>query len=494
MRLKKFQKFRINEELEIKENVIELLNVLRNKKSKVAEFIMMMNDYKDLFQLPTDYISFGNDLNELSFLASNRIDRNDSDKNYEDTRRQSIRTGRLVRKMIADYPKNLNISYTGDFYIHNDEVILSTDTLHDNFDRIIDFLSDADGTITVKGSGVSRFKVKDKKGKKDRLFLRSYYYNNEPKKFKEKELKSSIDIDRTYTIGWYRTYIRNTEDQYGFLPKGIFVTLAITDETEVKNFDSEGEEIPTCMLNGTITMDAPINKVTNISDSDIEKFVNEFLAIRKELDFDSAGIEFKIVKGDDIIKYYSYKSYFGYGVDLKKGSLWQSCMRYDHCQKYFDLYTQNPDVVQLLILVTADDRLVGRALIWHLDGGEEEHDDGVEDLVDGIFLDRIYTINDSDERLFVNYAIKEGWTYRDKQAKICRDGVELEDDTLKVTLSNVSTEWYPYVDTLAHCNLQEDYLTNSALLHYDRDLSDTHGAWAGADNEEQDPEYSTDNG
>src|ERR1035437_134188 len=119
------ERFLINEKLEIQKELADLLELLYDKKDKVATYILRLKaDSTSLITFPNDFIDFGKDLNELSFIASNRIDINDYPKNFIDTRRQSIRTGRLIRKIISDVPKNVNtITYTGEFYIMEDEVI-----------------------------------------------------------------------------------------------------------------------------------------------------------------------------------------------------------------------------------------------------------------------------------------------------------------------------------------------------------------------------------
>ena len=496
MRFKNFNSFLINEELEIHKNVEELLDLLAHKKNKVAQYILAIANNSDLIKLPNDFIDFGKDLNELSFIASNRVDPDDYPKNFTDTRRQSIRAGRLIRKIISDVPKDINsISYTGQFYIMGEEIIIPDDKLPKNYDKILDFLISIGGTITVKGAGVGRVKEKEDKKKKLPEWSYTNSYTETPKKFKIKDLKDEVKVDQTYTLGWHRVSIdKNTASEYGFLDKlTTYLTMNAVDPVEdvfVKVLDVGGNEIPTTIMDGTVTISSDIV----ITDADIEKFVNEFLALRKSLNFDASGIEFKIVEGEDIRKYYSYKSYFGYDANVKKGQLWQSCMRYDHCQKYFDIYTENPEQVQMLVLVTADGKLVGRALLWKLDKKSDYDEKPDGKIVTGTFMDRIYTINDSDVKLFINHAIKNDWVYRNEEANICFNDEKIESPVLKVTLDMDIADWFPYIDTLSHYSIDDNYLTNSNELDHDRDLSSTAGAWAGADEEDQDPDYNVDNG
>ena len=101
----------------------------------------------------------------------------------------------------------------------------------------------------------------------------------------------------------------------------------------------------------------------------IKKFNNAVKSKRENIFKD-----FKIVKDEDIRKYYLYESY-----ESDNHTLGGSCMRYEKCQKYLDIYVKNPEVCQLLILKSDDDKdkIKGRALIWKLTNGE-------------YYMDRIY--------------------------------------------------------------------------------------------------------
>jgi hypothetical protein len=72
-----------------------------------------------------------------------------------------------------------------------------------------------------------------------------------------------------------------------------------------------------------------ISKVfKNISSRDVETFSNLYRAEVRKPKF-----EFTILKGDDIRKYYHNSLH-----SEDSGSLGVSCMRYDSCQKLFDMY------------------------------------------------------------------------------------------------------------------------------------------------------------
>lgn len=70
---------------------------------------------------------------------------------------------------------------------------------------------------------------------------------------------------------------------------------------------------------------------------------------------------FTVVKGDDILTAYAETSYSN---DISGSStLHKSCMRYNRCAKFFNVYTKNPEHVAMLVGERAG-KVVSRALIW----------------------------------------------------------------------------------------------------------------------------------
>jgi hypothetical protein len=61
-------------------------------------------------------------------------------------------------------------------------------------------------------------------------------------------------------------------------------------------------------------------------------------------------------------------------------------MKHDDCQKYFEVYEEN---AQMLVLVK-DGKLLGRAVVWTI--GPD------------IYMDRVYTYIDYLTQTFINYA------------------------------------------------------------------------------------------
>ena len=67
-----------------------------------------------------------------------------------------------------------------------------------------------------------------------------------------------------------------------------------------------------------------------------------------------------IVFGEKIKFWYHRKNYFS-----ECGDLGCSCMKYDECQDYFGIYTENPDHVGMAIMVNNENKLLARCLIWY---------------------------------------------------------------------------------------------------------------------------------
>lgn len=199
------------------------------------------------------------------------------------------------------------------------------------------------------------------------------------------------------------------------------------------------------------------------TDRDIEIFVNDFKSELKIVK--GGGFEnIVVVTGDDIK--------FGYDGDNydsgEGGSLLGSCMRYKKCQNYLELYTRNPNQVSLIILKNKD-RVKGRALLWTDTQGRK-------------FMDRAYTIADSDELLFVKFAEKNGYLYKEQQDNseytniIGTAGVALEDGKITVLLENHGDfSYYPYLDTLKYYSPYEGLISNDENIDYTCKLEDTDG-------------------
>ncbi len=180
----------------------------------------------------------------------------------------------------------------------------------------------------------------------------------------------------------------------------------------------------------------------NLSAKDIEIFSNLFRAESKKPQF-----TFQIMKGEDIRKYYYYEYHAS-----DYGSLGVSCMRYESCQKMFNLYVENPDKISMIAMMNASGNVMGRALLWNFDGNK--------------IMDRIYTIND--EQLpfyFKKWATENGYLFRSQQnwynsLQFEKLGGERKLLKLEVNLENFDFRYYPYMDTFKFFNPDTGVLSN----------------------------------
>jgi hypothetical protein len=183
----------------------------------------------------------------------------------------------------------------------------------------------------------------------------------------------------------------------------------------------------------------------SVTDSEREEFVNAWKASN-----DSETIQFKLVSGEDIVKYYNENNYYGGG-----GTLGSSCMR-DEGGRTFKIYSENIDKVKLLIYVDADDKVHGRALVWKVKKSPCESK---------YFMDRVYTNRDSDVNRFKDFANNEGWFYKKKMNSHVDDNVLFvykgQDVAGEVKLKlEGNFRSYPFIDTMCFLSKDKTSLSN----------------------------------
>lgn len=210
------------------------------------------------------------------------------------------------------------------------------------------------------------------------------------------------------------------------------------------------------------------------TDSQIEEFVNRFKGTSK-----SDKDLFELVSGDAIAYWYDKNNY-----KEIKGTLGDSCMA-GKDKGIFEIYTKNPEVCRLLILKDKEnpEKIIGRALVWKLK--ENDLDSKIE-----YFMDRVYTISDSDAIRFANYAKANGWAYKTHNNHYTQSQITFGESKLSAKMSvklspasDKSYEYkqYPYMDTFKR------YDPSSGVLHNDINedeenegqymLQNTNGGW-----------------
>lgn len=187
-----------------------------------------------------------------------------------------------------------------------------------------------------------------------------------------------------------------------------------------------------------------ISKVfKDIPAKEVEKFSNLFRSQAVKAPF-----RFEVVKGNSIKDFYYYENYHS----SERGSLGVSCMKHEHCQKYFDLYTENEENVSMLTMFNDRNRLIGRALLWDF----ESHK----------IMDRIYTYNDEELSFyFKQWATEHGYYYKSEQNWFNtlffeQIGTGKKEFKLEVKLPNIKQHYYPYMDTFKFIDLDKGILYN----------------------------------
>ena len=98
-----------------------------------------------------------------------------------------------------------------------------------------------------------------------------------------------------------------------------------------------------------------------------------------------------------------------------------------------------------------------------------------------MFLDRIYTNNDSDVELFKQFAEKNGWWYKKRQSmepdEDFTDGNSVRKGTIEVKLDDADFEYYPYCDTMCYIDSDTGMASNKYWDDSDRLLRDTGGSY-----------------
>lgn len=207
------------------------------------------------------------------------------------------------------------------------------------------------------------------------------------------------------------------------------------------------------------------------SDSDLEKFVNDY---KSTVDLiNDAFSRFEVISGEKIADIYHQDNY-----ESDDGTLGQSCMA-DMPRDTFQIYTRNPEVCQLVILWSKyggsivdgkykSNKICGRAILWKTREGD-------------MFMDRIYTNNDSDVELFKKFATKNGWWNKKTQNSTSRitaeRGTESKNPDYVVDLKVWKGD-YPYLDSLCYLNSRSGELSNNLYeINADYFLNDTCGGY-----------------
>lgn len=166
------------------------------------------------------------------------------------------------------------------------------------------------------------------------------------------------------------------------------------------------------------------------TDSDLETFVNNW----KSYFLNPDEFNVKIVSGEDIRFWYNQNNY---SPSAKYSPLGNSCMSYESCSDYFDIYVENPEVCQMIIVTDSKNKLIARALLWTYEKNRK-------------CVDRIYYVNQGIEKRLIK------WCRQNIKNVIIR-GEDFKNSysapvEIKIQLKKWKFKHYPFVDTFSKLN------------------------------------------
>ncbi len=190
----------------------------------------------------------------------------------------------------------------------------------------------------------------------------------------------------------------------------------------------------------------------NFTPSEIEDFTNKFKS--EVLNIKPTNIQ--IVSGKDIAKWYNQVNYATDDI----GDLGKSCMRYNRCKEYFDIYTDNEDACKLVIITNNDNKLIARALLWKVSKIKIKIEEKTKKRIKFDYvLDRTYSLNSYDNYTLYEYARKNNWGII-KSRKLIEYDEETYYLSLEVKIKSKEYNKYPFLDTFSRFNYKKGLLYN----------------------------------
>ena len=403
---------RVDEALRVSPDLADVIEELYGNGNKVAAILRKVQTGK-LYDDDEDvnFIDLAEDINKFSFTPMKRR----SENHYREFDRKSMptRIGRLTRKILNKLEPMLTYEAKGNFEIlpYNDGHNVQMPSGPDREVYMV-FTGDSEGSFIHDMGG----------------------------DFGPVGMALSVDGQQ---VGAKFLFITNTISGH-WLEKTIV-------------FESDKGLVAPHRTGAAHEVSVRLTSNLGFTDSDLAAFVNGAVAFIK---VNRVGEVYTIeeVSGEAVRHWYHRDNYQSH-----RGELGSSCMSYDRCQEYLDLYCKNPRQVSLLILKSAEGRLIGRALLWNLDNGER-------------FMDRVYSVLDSDREVFHRHARENGWVYRSSPGEILKGKASYSEDLLSVTLETTDFGLYPYLDTLRY--LGEDGRLSTFFSPGDKLLNRTDGGHA----------------
>lgn len=188
----------------------------------------------------------------------------------------------------------------------------------------------------------------------------------------------------------------------------------------------------------------------HITDTHYEKFSNyvaSYVGINGDGDGGSDPVyRIAVCNGELIPLYYNQDAY----AREAGGNLINSCMRHVD-EDYFEIFSKNPNTVSLVVLLDAEHKVHGRALLWKTD--------------QGMCMDTVYS-SDSLKSVFINFAKANGISYKSNHSchwsEFDLNGEDRNNNSKNVTaqLRHYDFSYYPYMDTMMYLCMDTGRISN----------------------------------
>jgi hypothetical protein len=136
-------------------------------------------------------------------------------------------------------------------------------------------------------------------------------------------------------------------------------------------------------------------------------------------------------------------------------------MKHGSCQDWLNIYSDNVDSVEMLIMLDVNDKLLGRALLWNNCFVKEN-----PDTIQGVkVMDRIYTVNDENYVFhFKKWADDNGYFHKKEQkwnnTLFFESKGEEKFMEIDIQLDKTNYRKFPYLDTFKFLNRDKNTLHN----------------------------------
>jgi hypothetical protein len=334
---------------------------------------------------------------------------------------------------------NVQANYLDVEFSKNDTITFTPDR------KAKEILGDTKEVVRFTGSGGGWLKHKESNNGLFEKLGYTFEESSEPYKPNSRDLGEVVAKVTSETSGKSYAWVKFKDESGNEVGEGVYNVekLRSVDEKLKKVWSSNRQEVKVGRAMRALLKLAG----GEFADKDFESFVNLYKATIDKMN--DKFSYFEVVRGEDIHYWYNSEQYFE-----RKGTLGTSCMSSARAS-WLEVYTENPNEVGLVIYKSMEDteKIIGRALLWKLKDGKE-------------FLDRIYTVNDSDVQLFRDYAKENGWYYKehnnssDSGYAIAPDGDRISLD-LTVNLTDASMDNFPYLDTLKYFNPNRKTISNN---------------------------------